>query len=384
MPSLLSVSAVVIVAFAIWMRRTTYESIDTNAQLVVWLRQNGGWMHPNLTLSKDSVMGNGLKVKGDIRFNKTILKIPRKLWIVPSDFLGVEDEVQSIALAIMKQDCTKDSLWEPYLAVLNHGPPPLLPFTFTEKELSLLQDNTLASLARGQAKALEAVWKTVAAQASAYKSCWTFSNFERWYSIATSHVMEIEGHKQLVPLADMINHASINPDDSSSVTTFASFHEKQGQDMVVRADRTTTSGMLFEEYARLDNSLYLMHFGFVPKDNPHHCSMVSLPPLSTDDTLQRTYTDPWSICVYRDFTCMDTEHLDLYVKAANLDFDIGRDVGSWAQATLREYPTTLDQDLSLLAESDNPRERLAIEFRVAEKEILRHLVGQGRETTETS
>ncbi len=94
--------------------------------------------------------------------------------------------------------------------------------------------------------------------------------------------MILDGSKHLVPMADMINH---HPRimDSKIDENFESFHNIEiGVDgsasIAVHADRRTLGGresQLFEEYWKLDNSLYLVAFGVVPTDNPYNCAALS-------------------------------------------------------------------------------------------------------------
>jgi hypothetical protein len=206
---------------------------------------------------------------------------------------------EAIALALQIESCLGEhSFFEPYLSVLPKDTLPLL-FTFDDAELELLQDEALAAQARETSARLRSVWSqtvepiagvlakrameehemSINDATAATASCLTQATFDRFYAISSSRSMILEGTKHLVPMADMINHHPRITDGSKKDETFESFHNVEvgvdgSNSIAVHADRRTPGGgesQVFEEYGKLDNSLYLVAFGFVPIDNPYHC-----------------------------------------------------------------------------------------------------------------
>eukprot|EP00548_Thalassiothrix_antarctica_P015747 CAMPEP_0194167610 /NCGR_PEP_ID=MMETSP0154-20130528/2829_1 /TAXON_ID=1049557 /ORGANISM="Thalassiothrix antarctica, Strain L6-D1" /LENGTH=465 /DNA_ID=CAMNT_0038878545 /DNA_START=1 /DNA_END=1394 /DNA_ORIENTATION=+ len=314
-----------------------------------WFIDHGGWMMSSILLEKTNKYGNSLKF---IRKTKEGLKIFQKEMVIetPLSLVFTRDKaMKKLALNISPEkyrrvahiinkyfsnnlleqhdtwiaidlllECLKgdESLWFPYLQLLPEKSPRLS--DFNEKEYSFLQDDILAMFGRSQRKVYVSVWNHGIQRALAdivnissleAMRCLTIDSFHHYVSLVASRAMILDDElgeptKYLTPMADMINHAD-NPSKNeilpSSASHFHLYHQiqKEKDSIVVYADRTFREGdIIVEEYGKLDNSLYLTAFGFVPKNNHYHCVMLPLP--------GHEHGDPEE-CVQRDGSLLDIE-----------------------------------------------------------------------------
>lgn len=169
--------------------------------------------------------------------------------------------------------------------------------TFDEQELSLLQDEQLASLGKESKQKLQQAWnedglqtifnkmlQSTTRQDNSIKSldpqdlktCGTFASFHRFVAVSSSRAMVLQGKKFLTPLADMMNY---EPSPLNlPLQTFTKYHQqREDGSIIVRADRNVNAGtQITEDYGNVDNSLFLEAHGFVPHQNPSHCAMIPL------------------------------------------------------------------------------------------------------------
>ena len=183
--------------------------------------------------------------------------------------------------------------------------------SFSNDELDALEDSELKALAKNEWNMRQLEWNQLSnilgIQNPSWleekkKNCLTQDMYEYSHAVVTSHCTvntdqpqpsqednssDDVAHPQqqqqqvsvsLIPMADMINHAP-RADNGRS---FQSYHIRDDKDgsTIVLADRTLLTGtnnmFVWEEYNKLDNSIYLIHFGFCPLDNPYHCVMLQV------------------------------------------------------------------------------------------------------------
>lgn len=427
-----------------------------------WFDNNKGWHHPNLALSYSEDLGTSLILKGDRQPNSVnIIRKGELVMIIPSSLVFTAESCRNlfqqldnavgndivlsinrfwtdplqqqdtiIALALM-MECMlgKASSFHPYLELLPEVP---RLDTFSESDLELLQDDYLATLARESAntirkfwkgtgrKALKALAKQRAATLSDGKllmnsSCVSYDNFHRYMAVVGSRAMILNSTKYLTPMADMVNHR----ENIHSHDLFETFHKLNADGSIsVFADRDMTAGGdFFEEYGKLDNSLYLMVFGFVPNQNPYHCAAIlsSCLPKLEDSTLRHLAAHVVSpqllnvedICVFKNgsllhddmvgylalFNLQSSEEprkrcLDAYQSGSSGELirQLCLKYAGWAKGTQRTIQqsancslvnavTSLEEDVDLLKalqmQAPSPtRAILALRFRVFEKQLL--------------
>ena len=315
-------------------------------------------------------------------------------------------------------ECAKGdtSLWYPYRNVLptstsnnnNNNSVPRLA-TFSDAELQLLQDDDMANYGKFQRDALTKVWNGVikseviqpssADDADNNNDCLTEESFYHHVGLSASRAMILDEIKYLVPMAEMINHANRpREDDDYETTKFQSYHKIENGKLMVYADRDFFPGdEVVEEYGKLDNTLYLTSFGFIPKDNVHHCVMLPLPNNNNKASS--------SVCIHRDGSALGDDNQQLRMSVCtstkeecaarrnhnNTPEREAREVQVYlrqaAHAKLAASQTTVQEDEALLAELEQQstkdddnwrgmnrnRARLALQFRTEEKKLLMHL-----------
>ncbi|KAL7563401.1 hypothetical protein ACA910_016499 [Epithemia clementina (nom. ined.)] len=174
--------------------------------------------------------------------------------------------------------------------------------SFSNDELDVLEDPDLKNIALVERRLRQSEWEQIFVMIQQHntnnnfaiaddQTCLTPQLYRNCYAIVTSHCT-IHGdpkNPKIVfnPMADMINHAPrvdntrsfhsyhlLKPELSSSTSSSTTLST-----LVVLADRDLKD-LVWEEYNKLDNSIYILNFGFCPSDNPYHCVMLKLP---TDD-----------------------------------------------------------------------------------------------------
>jgi hypothetical protein len=244
-------------------------------------------------------------------------------------------------------------------------------------------------------------------------SCLSYKSFHRFHAVVGSRAMILNNIKYLTPMADLMNHQ----ESTGSKDTFEAFHRRHsGGSISVCADREVAFGdQLFEEYSKLDNSLYLMTFGFVPTENSYHCVVIrsSCLPNLVDRGLRTLAEQVYprllnvrGVCVFRNGSFFDNDMRD-YLTLVNLqsseekqskclqayrsgDIELTDQlcfkyrknmeatlltIQQGARCSLHQAATSLKEDLNLLnnllRQDPSPtRAILAVRFRVFEKQLL--------------
>lgn len=358
----------------------------------------------------------------------------------------MEQQDMMMALDLMLE-CSlgKESFHYPYLSILPQTVPRL--DLFSAEELDLLQDASLTRMTLSYSAMLRSQWDTLrsalhqliessttgAAQAND-DDCATWESFQRFVALVASRAMILQDStKYLVPMADMMNHEPRNNDnDEESFTSFHVRDETSGT-ISVAADRdfpfstksnspmSSSSSVLVEEYGKVDSSLFITVFGFVPNDNPYHCVLLPTPRWEDVDmgALWTKYYPPLdSVCVRKDKSLLEEGFgekrlamalsLDSNARAICLtassrsemdskcatstttqqpkdDDKRNNYLRSAATKALSNAPTTLQHDQDLLRDMTtttnhpafqgmNPDHvALALRFRIEEKMVLSHI-----------
>lgn len=416
-------------------------SIDSES-FQEWFASHGGWMIPSLKLEKTEEYGNTLRLTKSITDDARIshkdklIEIPTSIVFtkekaskkvesivstqiynevlkviqkqLPNNVLEQQDTWIAVDLML---ECSLGlrSNWYPYLQVLPKIQSRLS--SFNDKEFDFLQDDSLATLGRNQRKAYTSIWnggvhrclKEAASISPEATKCLTLDNFHNYISLVASRAMILNHEseyptKYLTPMADMINHADIPEERLDSGSNFHNYHryQKESQSIIVYADRQFRVGdSIVEEYGKLDNSLYLTVFGFIPQNNPNHCVMLFAPYHSAEE------------CVHRDGTILNNNELEkalvLHLLSPELcntkeecwiHPDRKRSLQSYwrpvARSRLDQSSTTLEDDKVLLKNLEESivedasstslwrgmnrdHARLALTFRIEEKKLLTHL-----------
>lgn len=233
-------------------------------------------------------------------------------------FMGSSLVQQDVVIALhLSVECSlgEGSKFKPYLDIMPQQIVPRLD-TFSDEALTLLHDDDLAMMARHSRHQLENAWEgrnggdgikrlltmminsTARARgdvslsfkgADEHSRCSSFDSFYKYVTVVGSRAMILNGEKYLVPLPDVMNHATRPNNDKG--TSFQSYHKRDATtgSITVFADRDVKRGnQIFEEYGDVDNSLFLEVFGFVPDHNPSHCAMIEIKHFPEVDKVPRS------------------------------------------------------------------------------------------------
>lgn len=141
--------------------------------LLKWAASNGAYISPLASFSKDLIRGVYSNANSDIPQNSTIFKIPTKLLITSSQaraHFGMYDSkgpaLTHLYLAKMKfasLDCSEASFYAPYLDYLDPDGFKIAstPLLWTEKELQIILDSELGSLASSRLSQLQSEWRSI-------------------------------------------------------------------------------------------------------------------------------------------------------------------------------------------------------------------------------
>jgi len=247
------------------------------------------------------------------------------------------------------------------------------------------------------------------------ESCLGFASFTHYASIVGSRAMVMYGTKHMTPMADMANYQPHAVErEMNNGRSFLTYHIL-GDDgsMTVKADQDVAkNSQIFEDYGDNPNSLYLEAHGFVPFTNPFNCANLLNPPVEDEEVLfilkklQIVDEKGWCPqgCVASDGELPKSTREGAYYLVAGLaqhkdklqackdNLDNRQNIGAlcirWegssesvaalvksaAATTLVSYPTSVEEDKSLLQGGGlSSREALAIRYRLASKEILKSL-----------
>uniref|UniRef100_A0A7S2L968 SET domain-containing protein n=1 Tax=Leptocylindrus danicus TaxID=163516 RepID=A0A7S2L968_9STRA len=287
-----------------------------------WFRAKGGWISPNVTIkSYPEYGGYGLYAKDDIAYYDNMYQIPADIILSVESIregystfnAGISErleKVQShggddavIALQLMVECALgAESDIQPYLDIMPDGVPRL--DTFSDSDLAMLQDPSLASLSHSARQRMQRTWTDNDLEGLLFTmllrsnlpqsfqpnpSCLSYESFHKFNSVVGSRAMVLNGKKYLTPLPDMANYAPRYDGRKFGEQSFSFnlYHQRNSRgDIHVMADRMTLKGeQVFEDYGDVDNTLYLEAFGFIPHENPFNCAVLNTEMAYSDKTM---------------------------------------------------------------------------------------------------
>ena len=378
-----------------------HENDTVLSQFLGWFRSLGGVLHNSLMLSNIEGLGYGLKVVGPditISENTVILEIPSSLHITPEKakehlsqynakrhLLVDMSEKSILAFYLMVERCSQNEsgFFGPYVDLLMKGQVGDIPIleSFSQDELLLLEDPGLLQIAKQQASTRINEWtfailpwlKLVAVQSHnsnlslLSSSCTTFQHYQHAFAVISSHAsIQESGEIALIPMADMINHSHRAGSDVA-LNGFHAHHYFRRHEgakkpsYVVTTDRAI-DGIVWEEYNRLDNSIFLLNFGFCPTDNPYHCVMLEFP----------SYAEP--ACIgYQGQILYHEEENGVCLSASLIRQAAKRALLSKARSLDEDYASLLHHETHSHGDSGRPQLILAIRSAMEDKKLLMHL-----------
>uniref|UniRef100_UPI0037E8F856 actin-histidine N-methyltransferase n=1 Tax=Semicossyphus pulcher TaxID=241346 RepID=UPI0037E8F856 len=407
---------------------------DQFSELMSWAQENGASCD-GFSVSDFGSEGYGLKATRDIKAEELFLWIPRKMLMTvesaQSSVLGPlysQDRILqamgnvTLAFHLLCERCDPSSSWLPYIRSLPQEYD--TPLYFQQEEVQLLlgtqavQDvlSQYKNTARQYAYFYKLLQTNPAASKLPLKDSFTYDDY-RW---AVSSVMTRQNQiptedgsritLALIPLWDMCNHTN------GLITTGYNLEDDRCECVALQDYKENEQIYIF--YGTRSNAEFVIHSGFFFQENAHDRVKIKLG-VSKSERLYAMKAEvlaragiPAS-CVFalhcneppisaqllaflRVF-CMTEEELKDYLLgdgAINKIFTLGNsefpvswenEIKLWtflenrAALLLKTYKTTSEEDRSLLEKPDlSLHSRVAIQLRLAEKQILEKASGSGR------
>lgn len=408
---------------------------DHFSDLLAWAQECGA-STDGFTVADFGTEGYGLQATKDIKAEELFLWIPRKMLMTvesaQNSILGPlysQDRIMqamgnvTLALHLLCERADPSSPWLPYIRSLPHDYD--TPLYFQQDEVQLLLGtqaipdvlSQYKNTARQYAYFYKVIQTHPAASKLPLKDSFTFDDY-RW---AVSSVMTRQNQiptedgsrvtLALIPLWDMCNHTN------GLITTGYNLEDDRCECVALRDYKENDQIYIF--YGTRSNAEFVIHNGFFFQDNAHDRVKIKLG-VSKSERLYAMKAEvlaragiPAS-CVFalhcneppisaqllaflRVF-CMTEEELKDYLLgegAINKIFTLGNsefpvswenEIKLWtfletrAALLLKTYKTTSEEDRSLLEKPDlSLHSRVAIQLRLAEKQILEKVSSSGRE-----
>ncbi|XP_029973162.1 actin-histidine N-methyltransferase [Salarias fasciatus] len=407
---------------------------DYFSDLMSWAQENGAACD-GFTVDNFGTEGYGLRATRDIKAEELFLWIPRKMLMTveaaQNSVLGPlysQDRILqamgnvTLALHLLCERADPASFWQPYVRSLPQEYD--TPLYYQQEDVQLLlgtqavQDvlSQYKNTARQYAYFYKLIQTHPAASKLPLKDSFTFDDY-RW---AVSSVMTRQNQiptedgsrvtLALIPLWDMCNHTN------GLITTGYNLEDDRCECVALQDYKENEQIYIF--YGTRSNSEFVIHNGFFFQDNAHDRVKIKLG-VSKSERLYAMKAEvlaragiPAS-CVFalhcneppisaqlhaflRVF-CMTEEELKEYLlgeRAINKVFILGNsdfpvswenEIKLWtfletrAALLLKTYKTTSEEDISMLEKPDlSLHARLAIQLRLAEKQILEKASANGR------
>ncbi|XP_042469018.1 actin-histidine N-methyltransferase-like [Zingiber officinale] len=267
--------------------------------LVRWVRREGGFVHPNITVSDRGPYGLGVVATGDIQPGSELIALPSHL---PLFFercphnddggghstlmqlaLRIPDELWSmrLGLRLLQERAAVDSFWWPYISNLPETYS--VPIFFSGDDIKILhyaplthQVNKRCRFLLEFEKEIKLMLDNVSPRDHPFAGQDVNSSSLGWaMSAVSSRAFRLHGEvlsndkkdiPMLLPLIDMCNH--------SFIPNARIFQEQntnsQNMSIKVVADMQIKQDMpVLLNYGCLSNDIFLLDYGFVIPSNPH-------------------------------------------------------------------------------------------------------------------
>ncbi|APR85968.1 Hypothetical protein A7982_11317 [Minicystis rosea] len=330
----------------------------------------------------------GIRAASAIRSGAPILSIPLSSLLTTdvarastigraiTDSGAALDSTHSLIAAFLLQERLdpRSSFW-PYLDSL-----PIsfatFPLFFGEDDLALLEGSMTVAKIEARRASIQHDDDALRAAVPMFRR-FSSASFLRARITVTSRIfgLTIAGQKTeaLVPLADMLNHRE--PPE-----THWTYDDEAGAFVMTALRSFAVGEPIHDSYGRKCNSRFFLSYGFALEDNEDNEAIVRLGPsarafqISTrpdDDRAREALSFLRTACATESelSAALGTETLPLNARNESAAL---RALAAACESALAAFPTTLDEDDTLLAEGRlSPRARLCIIQRRGEKRVLR-------------
>ncbi|KAF6732730.1 Histone-lysine N-methyltransferase setd3 [Oryzias melastigma] len=407
---------------------------DSFPDLMSWAQENGASCD-GFTVTNFGTEGYGLRATRDIKAEELFLWVPRKMLMTvesaQNSILGPiysQDRILqamgnvTLALHLLCERADPASFWLPYIRSLPQEYD--TPLYYQQEDVQLLlctqavQDvlNQYKNTARQYAYFYKLVQTHPAASKLPLKDGFSFDDY-RWAvsSVMTrqNQIPTVDGSRvtlALIPLWDMCNHTN------GLITTGYNLEDDRCECVALQDYKENEQVYIF--YGTRSNAEFVIHNGFFFQDNAHDRVKIKLGVSKSErlyamkaEVLARAgipascvfalhCNDPpisAQLLAFLRVFCMTEEELKDYLlgeRAINKIFTLGNsefpvswenEIKLWtfletrAALLLKTYKTTSEEDRSILEKPDlSLHTRLAVQLRLAEKQILENASASGR------
>ncbi|XP_034051462.1 actin-histidine N-methyltransferase [Thalassophryne amazonica] len=407
---------------------------DYFPDLMSWAQENGASCD-GFTVADFGTEGYGLRASKDVKAEELFLWIPRRMLMTvesaKNSVLGPlysQDRIMqamgnvTLALHLLCERSNPTSPWLPYIRSLPQEYD--TPLYYQQEEVQLLlgtqavQDvlSQYKNTVRQYAYFYKLIQTHPAASKLPLKDCFTFDDY-RWAvsSVMTrqNQIPTEDGNRvmlALIPLWDMCNHTN------GLITTGYNLEDDRCECVALQDYKENEQIYIF--YGTRSNAEFVIHNGFFFQDNAHDRVKIKLGVSKSErlyamkaEVLARAGIPASSIftlhcneppisaqmLAFLRVFCMTEEELKDYLlgeSAINKIFTLGNsdfpvswenEIKLWtfletrAALLLKTYKTTSEEDRSMLEKPDlSVHSRMAIQLRLAEKQILEKALASGR------
>ncbi|RVE57502.1 hypothetical protein OJAV_G00217120 [Oryzias javanicus] len=385
---------------------------DSFPDLMSWAQENGASCD-GFTVTNFGTEGYGLRATRDIKAEELFLWVPRKMLMTvesaQNSVLGPiysQDRILqamgnvTLALHLLCERADPASFWLPYIRSLPQEYD--TPLYYQQEDIQLLlctqavQDvlNQYKNTARQYAYFYKLVQTHPAASKLPLKDGFSFDDY-RWAvsSVMTrqNQIPTVDGSRvtlALIPLWDMCNHTN------GLITTGYNLEDDRCECVALQDYKENEQIYIF--YGTRSNAEFVIHNGFFFQDNAHDRVKIKLGVSKSErlyamkaEVLARAgipascvfalhCNDPpisAQLLAFLRVFCMTEEELKDYLlgeRAINKIFTLGN-------SDFPTYKTTSEEDRSILEKPDlSLHTRLAVQLRLAEKQILENASASGR------
>uniref|UniRef100_A0A672YD99 protein-histidine N-methyltransferase n=1 Tax=Sphaeramia orbicularis TaxID=375764 RepID=A0A672YD99_9TELE len=390
---------------------------DYFSDLMAWAQENGASCD-GFTVADFGAEGYGLQATRDIKAEELFLWIPRKMLMTvesaQNSILGPlysQDRILqamgnvTLALHLLCERANPASSWLPYIRSLPQDYD--TPLYYQQEEVQLLlgtqavQDvlSQYKNTARQYAYFYKLVQTHPAASKLPLKDSFTFDDY-RW---AVSSVMTRQNQiptedgsrvtLALIPLWDMCNHTN------GLITTGYNLEDDRCECVALQDYKENEQIYIF--YGTRSNAEFVIHNGFFFQDNAHDRVKIKLGVSKSErlyamkaEVLARAGIPALAAVLRSVFNVEELKDYLLGDGAINKIFTLGNsefpvswenEIKLWtfletrAALLLKTYKTTSEEDRSMLEKPDlSLHSRVAIQLRLAEKQILEKASASGR------
>lgn len=347
----------------------------------------------------------GVTAMDDIVENEVIIAVPKEIIINQeaaqasafADIIetieedrGAQDPFHEMLLMVLYEKYMNiDSPWKYYFDILPTKKEMNIPFLFKDEELERMKESLIYNKITSQKEKIEEKYEVLRKEIlnvysrSFPAEVFTYKNYLWVCALFESHVYDIDGKMNLLPMIDLVN-AEPNPDKNKTITLRVSEDGKYIE-MLSNKDFKKKE-QVFVDYGEPNHRLFTK-YGFVLENNIHDCYYMPLWVFADD----KKYKEKTEILNKKGYFgeveefCINTDSLNTneefkFYYGVIVDIN-SQDKGEYynslhntLQKRLNDYKTVLSEDIADLEKEKNPHKRTVLQFLISEKTLLKKII----------